>query len=302
MGLHSYKCRDPATRWNGSECVDCPRKAGHEVSPNCGYSDDGGRHEPPLKPCPGNTFNDGSTAMCRTCSSCQTGFEIVSPCNPTTDTKCEQRHPTSTVHPTEPQTTRDVSVFSDNTTSVNGRIEVHKESEHNTLLWAVPLILFISFMLVLSACIIYKKWKKGKHTVLSFSRSSLIERQFPPFCAPAGDVDLENILSPNILSAPLQTVLDNLDVLEELVILLDPESPTVKNTKHLASLCHFPSTWITYTYSMKESKSPLKAVIEGVSSRNPDWTIEHLAKRLRLIERNDAIAVLAKLQLNSIVQ
>ncbi|XP_033983750.1 IGF-like family receptor 1, partial [Trematomus bernacchii] len=75
---------------------------------------------------------------------------------------------------------------------------------------------------------------------------------------------------PNVLSAPLQTVLDNLDVLEELVILLDPESHGVKTTKHLASHCSFPATWITYTYSMKESKSPLKAVFEGVTSRHPD--------------------------------
>lgn len=101
-----------------------------------------------------------------------------------------------------------------------------------------------------------------------------------------------------ILSAPLQTVLDNLDVLEELVILLDPESHRVKNTKHLASLCSFPSTWITYTYSMKDSQSPLKAVLKGITSKHPDWTVGHLVKMLKAIERQDAIAVLAKLRLN----
>lgn len=93
-------------------------------------------------------------------------------------------------------------------------------------------------------------------------------------------------------------MLNNLDVLEELVILLDPESHGVKNTKHLASHCSFPSTWITYTYSMKDSKSPLKAVLEGVTSRHPEWTVGHLTKMLKLMERNDAIAVLAKLRLN----
>lgn len=109
-------------------------------------------------------------------------------------------------------------------------------------------------------------------------------------------------VGPDILSAPLQTVLDNLDVLEELVILLDPESHGVKNTKHLASLCSFPATWITYTYSRKESRSPLSAVLEGVTSRNPDWTVGHLAKLLRHMERNDAIAVLAKLGMNVMQQ
>ena len=97
-------------------------------------------------------------------------------------------------------------------------------------------------------------------------------------------------------------MLDNLDVLEELVILLDPESHGVKNTKHLASLCSFPATWINYTYSMKESRSPLNAVLEGVTSRNPDWTVGHLAKLLRHMERNDAIAVLAKLGQNVMQQ
>lgn len=102
----------------------------------------------------------------------------------------------------------------------------------------------------------------------------------------------------DILSAPLQTVLDNLDVLEELVILLDPESHVRKSTKHLASHCAFPSTWITYTYSMKDSKSPLKAVLEGVTCKNPDWTVGHLAKLLKQMERNDAIAALTKLKTN----
>lgn len=128
-------------------------------------------------------------------------------------------------------------------------------------------------------------------------RSSCMNVGFYPLSA-LPESDLEDILRPDIISAPLQTVLDNLDVLEELVILLDPESHGVKNTKHLASHCSFPSTWITYTYSMKDSKSPLKAVLEGVTSRHPDWTVGHLAKLLRHIERNDAIAPLAKLRFN----
>ncbi|XP_028435383.1 IGF-like family receptor 1 [Perca flavescens] len=151
-------------------------------------------------------------------------------------------------------------------------------------------------MLVLCACLIYRKSKRGQHTVLTYSRkSSYVNSGFSPLSDPPGNNDLEGILSPSILSAPLQTVLDNLDVLEELVILLDPESQGVKNTKHLASLCSFPATWITYTYSMRESKSPLKAVLEGVTCRHPDLTVGYMAKLLRHMERNDAIAVLRKL-------
>lgn len=161
----------------------------------------------------------------------------------------------------------------------------------------VIMVIILSIILaVICAYVIYRKWKKDQGTVLRYSRrSSYINAGFSPLSAPPGNNDLEHILSPNILSAPLQTVLDNLDVLEELVILLDPEIHGVKNTKHLAYHCSFNATWITYTYSMKDSKSPLKAVLEGVTSRNPDWTVGHLAKLLRQMERNDAIAVLAKL-------
>lgn len=80
------------------------------------------------------------------------------------------------------------------------------------------------------------------------------------------------------------------------MILLDPETQGAKNTKHLASHCGFSSAWITYAYSMRGSQSPLKAVLEGVTSRQPDWTVKDMVKMLRLMERNDAIAVLARLK------
>uniref|UniRef100_A0A4W5KZC7 IGF-like family receptor 1 n=1 Tax=Hucho hucho TaxID=62062 RepID=A0A4W5KZC7_9TELE len=117
----------------------------------------------------------------------------------------------------------------------------------------------------------------------------------------SGTRSLEDILSPDLQSAPLQTVLDNLDVLEELVILLDPEIPGVKNTSHLASRCSFPATWITYTYSLRDSKSPLRAVLEGVTTKHPDWTVGQLARLLREMDRNDAVAVLTKLTLLKVV-
>lgn len=99
-----------------------------------------------------------------------------------------------------------------------------------------------------------------------------------------------------IVSAPIQIVLNDLDVLEDLMILLDPETQGVKNTKHLASQCGFSSAWIIYAYSMRDSKSPLKAVLEGITSRQPDWTVGDLVKMLRLMERNDAIATLSRLR------
>ncbi|KTG04192.1 hypothetical protein cypCar_00025764 [Cyprinus carpio] len=95
--------------------------------------------------------------------------------------------------------------------------------------------------------------------------------------------------------APLKTVLNNLDVLEELVLVLDPDISGAKNTRHLAAQCSFSFAWINYAYSMKDHKSPLVAVLEGVVTKNPDWTVGHLAELLTTIGRNDAVEILAKL-------
>ncbi|XP_037641748.1 IGF-like family receptor 1 isoform X4 [Sebastes umbrosus] len=287
---HSKKCPDLKTYYKRetSTCEFCSLRPGFEVTDNCGLDDVGGRHEFHFRECKANfTFNDGSGAYCKNCSSCPPGENIWSPCSTTADTTCQPSGSTTAVP---------VPV-----TSLTDK-QSGSKNDYVGLQWTVPLVILISIMVAgICAFLIYKKRKRGQKTVLSYSRrSSYINAGFSPLSALPGNNDLEHILSPNILSAPLQTVLDNLDVLEELVILLDPESQGVKNTKHLASHCSFTATWITYTYSMKESKSPLKAVLEGVTSRNPDWTVGHLAKLLRHMERNDAIAVLSKLGLNVI--
>ncbi|XP_073341553.1 IGF-like family receptor 1 [Pagrus major] len=311
---YSQKCTDLTTRWKNSQCVPCDLKPGHEVTPNCGFDDKGGRHDSPFRSCkPASTFNTGSWAYCQPCRSCPPGYITVSPCSTTTDTQCREARNHTTQVPDKETTTKTstpqtVSEFSTSqTTRESTSPEKTTEApsvplQHPShLQWAVPLVILISIMLVvLSAVVIYMKRKRGQGTVLTYNRrSSYINAGFSSLSAPPDNSDLlEDVLSPTILSAPIQTVLDNLDVLEELVILLDPESHGVKNTKHLASHCSFPSTWITYSYSMKDSKSPLKAVLEGVTSRHPEWTVGHLAKMLRLMERNDAIAALAKLKLN----
>ncbi|XP_036394495.1 IGF-like family receptor 1 [Megalops cyprinoides] len=106
---------------------------------------------------------------------------------------------------------------------------------------------------------------------------------------------LDDILALGIQKAPVQSVLDNLDILEELIMLLDPETSVAKTTRHVATRCSFSSTWINYAYSMRESKSPLKAVLEGVTTKFPEWTVGDLARVFTDIGRNDAVAVLAKL-------
>ncbi|XP_068592647.1 IGF-like family receptor 1 [Cebidichthys violaceus] len=301
---HSEKCQDPTTFWRSSKCVLCDFKPGYEVTTNCGYDDHGGRHEPPFTKCKDDTFNDGSGPNCHPCAPCPPGVNISSPCNTTSNTKCQDPGTGATGVPAEPTTshygsrlfittiqTNQGSSFKPHAATIRNPLYPVPAGHDLVILWTIPFSILISIMLVvICACLIYMKRKRG--------RSLYIRAGFSPLSAPPGSNDLEHILSPDILSAPLQTVLDNLDVLEELVILLDPENQGVKNTKHLASHCSFPATWITYTYSMKESKSPLKAVLEGVTSRHPDWTVGHLARLLKHMERNDTFAVLAKLGLN----
>ncbi|XP_030013037.1 IGF-like family receptor 1 isoform X3 [Sphaeramia orbicularis] len=288
---YSQKCPDQTTYFDqrSGKCLACAKPdKGRELSPNCGRSDTGGKHEPSTRPCPHKTFNDGKYLMCQTCTQCQTGFITVSNCTTTADTRCLDLRKTTQV-----PVTRLIFIPGSNRCS-------RCVSLHQTINGMVPLILVICMLLVvLSTWLICRRRKRGQNMVLNFvRRSSLMSAGFSPLSAPAANNDLEDFLSPNIFSAPLQSVLDNLDVLEELVILLDPETQGVKNTKHLASLCSFPFTWITYTYSMRESKSPLKAVLEGVTSRHPEWTVGHLAKLLWQMERNDAINVLTKLKQN----
>ncbi|XP_041798005.1 IGF-like family receptor 1 [Chelmon rostratus] len=298
---HSNNCPDLTTRWDRrkQQCVSCNFAPGREITPNCGFDDYGGRHEPPTTPCTGNTFNDGSRAYCQPCTTCPPGYDTVGRCSLTADTQCGESRRRTTEAPHQ-ETTKPQTFFSRASTIQTESSLAPKAAATPDVLWAVPLAICISIALVvLSVCAIYIKRKRGQNMVLSFDRrSSYINAGFSSLSSPPGNNDLEDILSPIVLAAPLQTVLNNLDVLEELVILLDPESHGVKNTKHLASHCSFPSTWITYTYSMKDSKSPLKAVLEGVTSRHPEWTVGHLTKMLKLMERNDAIAVLAKLRLN----
>uniref|UniRef100_A0A668SID6 TNFR-Cys domain-containing protein n=1 Tax=Oreochromis aureus TaxID=47969 RepID=A0A668SID6_OREAU len=274
---HSERCHDVTTFWDSEQqkCISCLNntiKPGREITPNCGYDDHGGRHEGITRPCKINTFNNGSGIHCKPCSTCPSGL-TEKPCNTTADTVCgkvpvTQRIPTTYFPVTKPPQDVSSPISSASTTlAYQGPTLTQTSppsSPHSVTHWAVPLAILISILIAAMCYVFGLKRKRG----------------------------------PDILSAPLQTVLDNLDVLEELVILLDPESHVRKSTKHLASHCAFPSTWITYTYSMKDTKSPLKAVLEGVTCKNPDWTVGHLAKLLKHMERNDAIAALAKLKIN----
>ncbi|XP_053461417.1 IGF-like family receptor 1 isoform X2 [Nycticebus coucang] len=105
---------------------------------------------------------------------------------------------------------------------------------------------------------------------------------------------------PNLASQPLSRLLDELEVLEELIVLLDPEpgpggGMSCGTTRHLAARYGMPATWSTFTYSLRPSRSPLQALIELVVAREPSATLGQLGAHLAQIGREDALQVLSKL-------
>uniref|UniRef100_A0A8C0L4B9 IGF-like family receptor 1 n=1 Tax=Canis lupus dingo TaxID=286419 RepID=A0A8C0L4B9_CANLU len=140
---------------------------------------------------------------------------------------------------------------------------------------------------------------------------SCLQRFGPPPCpleAPeAGDswkeVALVPLLGrelPNLASQPLSRLLDELEVLEELIVLLDPEpgpggGMACGTTRHLAARYGVPAAWSTFVYSLRPSRSPLRALIEMVVAREPSASLGQLGTHLAQLGRADALQVLSKL-------
>ncbi|XP_032410132.1 IGF-like family receptor 1 isoform X1 [Xiphophorus hellerii] len=293
----SDNCKDPTTFWNRSatQCDPCEKIAGYEVEPNCGRDDKGGFHFDSHKKCKPNTFNDGSQDYCQQCSTCSPDTSVLKTCTSISDTICQEIRNESTALP-KSTTTHAATSFS--IATMENKEETYittvSPSSQHAALWTIPIIIVLLLFAGLFALMMKKR--RGVCKKAFYRRASYKNEGFSPIQAETSCEVLDDMLNADILSAPLHKVLDDLDVLEELVILLDPDTQGIKSTKHLASHCSFTSTWITYTYSMKDTKSPLKAVLEGVTSKQPDWTVGNLAKLLRQMNRNDAISVLAKLR------
>ncbi|XP_051018677.1 IGF-like family receptor 1 isoform X1 [Acomys russatus] len=103
-----------------------------------------------------------------------------------------------------------------------------------------------------------------------------------------------------LASQPLSRLLDELEVLEELIMLLDPEpgpsgSMAYGTTRHLAARYGLPAAWSTFAYSLRPSRSPLRALIEMVVAREPSATVGQLGMHLAQLGRADALQVLCRL-------
>ncbi|XP_050786547.1 IGF-like family receptor 1 isoform X2 [Gopherus flavomarginatus] len=118
---------------------------------------------------------------------------------------------------------------------------------------------------------------------------------------PQSAEETSGIIAPTIghaglWGAPLQHLLDDPDVLEELIMLLDPEGKAGAGTRHLAARYGLSATWIDYAYSLRSTRSPLRATLETVAARQPDATLGQLAGLLTAMGRKDALQVLEGVQ------
>ncbi|XP_057156516.1 IGF-like family receptor 1 isoform X6 [Pan paniscus] len=120
--------------------------------------------------------------------------------------------------------------------------------------------------------------------------SSCLQRFGPPPCPELS----------SLASQPLSRLLDELEVLEELIVLLDPEpgpggGMAHGTTRHLAARYGLPAAWSTFAYSLRPSRSPLRALIEMVVAREPSASLGQLGTHLAQLGRADALRVLSKL-------
>ncbi|XP_063055817.1 IGF-like family receptor 1 isoform X2 [Engraulis encrasicolus] len=284
IGLpHSEKCKHDLIKYwdiDADACKPCKDKygmprPGKGFAANCGFDDDGGQHEPPIQPCEGGrTFNNGSFQRCQKCSECA---PILEECSTTTDTKCCLEGEYIDKH--------------DKKCKEGPITEEDSPTTHNNATWPVTILLVSAVLILFLLYITRKKWMK-KTNFRGCYRGSQCDT---PKRFTQSTQSMDDIIEPDLQAAPLQHLLNNLDVVEELVVLLDPDTGSLKNTRHLAARCHFQSSWITYAYSRRDCKSPLVAMLEATATKSPDWTVGELVGHLLEMGRRDAVEVLKKL-------
>ncbi|XP_045041340.2 IGF-like family receptor 1 isoform X3 [Desmodus rotundus] len=289
--------------WNPDNlcCGSCLQRFGpppcpdYEFSENCGLNDFGDHVRHPFKKCPRGQCNPDSAELCSPC-----GSRARAPTPTGTQRRCgEKPAPTKEPCPLKPETP---SVLSSQESSSLAISSPPWTSEHTApwqglLTIALPLVLVL---LVTSATIIrlvQQRHSSHHHrkAVHPYPDSACGDPNTSPRSLEASEAEL-----PNLASQPLSRLLDELEVLEELIVLLDPEpgpggSLACGTTRHLAARYGLPAAWSTFAYSLRPSRSPLRALIEMVVAREPSASLGQLGTHLAQLGRADALQVLSKL-------
>ncbi|XP_069313385.1 IGF-like family receptor 1 isoform X2 [Eulemur rufifrons] len=289
--------------WNPDNkcCSSCLQRFGpppcpdYEFAENCGFSDYGDLITHPFQECsPGRCNPDGAEL----CGPCGGGTTASTPATPALSrggsrSRCRERPvPTKGYCPLTPGKPSAPSSPASSSSSQTSDRDVSQEALPSFVLplvlvlllsWAVTVILLLALRTHLCR-------PKGTLEALETGKAGK-------------EVSLLPLLSKelsSLASQPLSRLLDELEVLEELIVLLDPEpgpggGMSCGTTRHLAARYGMPATWSTFTYSLRPSRSPLRALIEMVVAREPSASLGQLGAHLAQLGRADALQVLSKL-------
>lgn len=320
--------------WNPDNrcCGSCLQRFGpppcpdQEFSENCGLNDSGDHVSGPFKECPVGQCNPGNAELCSTCGG---GATAPAPAGSRSGTqrRCRQR----SVPPKEPCPLKSgkPDVLSSQEPSPSPISSLSWTSEHSVtqqalpnfalpvvLVFAVLVLLVTSAMILLLAQRCHRQAKVVLHPCpgVVCGDTNIHNVFFPHSSSPGSleaseagdsrkDVALVPLLGrelPNLALQPLSRLLDELEVLEELIVLLDPEpgpggGMACGTTRHLAARYGVPAAWSTFAYSLRPSRSPLRALIEMVVAREPSASLGQLGTHLAQLGRADALQVLSKL-------
>ncbi|MBZ3887014.1 IGF-like family receptor 1 [Sciurus carolinensis] len=313
--------------WNPDNkcCSSCLQRFGpppcpdHEFVENCGLNDFGDLLTHPFRKCPPGQCNPDGAEQCSPCSS---GVAASTPMGNRGRTlqRCKEKPiPPKGFCPLPSEETRaPISPVSSSLSWTTKSTSTQPSFVLISVLILVLVLLLISAVILLLPLQRHCCRHKGK--TISLPSSGLVcgdpnTYTLPSLHSPSpGALEAletrttEKVYLPPLLgkdlpgleSQPLSRLLDELEVLEELIVLLDPEPGPVGcmaygTTRHLAARYGLPATWSTFAYSLRPSRSPLRALIEMVVAREPSASLGQLGAHLAHLGRADALRVLSKL-------
>ncbi|XP_043936354.1 IGF-like family receptor 1 isoform X1 [Protopterus annectens] len=270
-------------------------------------------HSKTIRQCDDGKYNDGTHELCQECTNC-TSELLLKNCTKESNTLCcnpgEEKAPDGTCRNKNSIDEINTTKVPLGTQSISEKDNKHDSiEERNTFKdshsaqwtrhkpgkdWITTVLVILAIVVIgtifITVLIILQKRKRTslcEENNESYAGDSNNPAAYVHFKCENQICDLEMI--------PLQKVLDNIDMLEELIMVLDPDVKNRKNTRHIAARYGLQANWIIYAYSRMDHYSPLKSVLEYVVSKNPDSTVQEFINILSQIGRNDAVKILQKM-------
>lgn len=296
--------------WNPDNkcCGSCLQRFGpppcpdYEFSVNCGLNDFGDHVAHPFRKCPPGQCNPNSAELCSPC-----GGGALTLTHAGTQQRCREKSvPTKDPCPLMLETVS--STLSSQEASSPEIYSPKQIPEYTGPRQALPTFVLplVLVLLVTSAAILLLKVLqrhrccRQKKAILHLSPALAWGNSHTPTPSSPGPPKASEAELPNLALQPLSRLLDELEVLEELIMLLDPEpgpggAVACGTTRHLAARYGLPAAWSTFAYSLRPSRSPLRALIEMVVAREPSTSLGQFGTHLAQLGRVDALQVLCKL-------